>query len=96
MPPIVLDTTPRTEVAATSLIQTDNKLFNKVVLVFAYLCEEALSMRERARDHLVPALLLLAEQPAVAAAAADAGGLAAARLLRPVSSACKRRRCAAE
>ena len=39
-PAIVLDTRPMPEVACNSLIQTDNKLFNKVIMVFAFLCDE--------------------------------------------------------
>lgn len=61
---VVLDARPQPEVACSSLIQTDNKLFNKVILVFSFLCEEAATMQQHAQDHLVPALLLLAEQPA--------------------------------
>ena len=64
--PVVLDARPRVEVACNALVQTDNKLFNKVIIVFAYLCEEAATMRDHARNNLVPALLLLAEQPTTA------------------------------
>ena len=66
MPAVVLDTRPQTEVACASLIQTDNKLFNKVMIVFTFLCEEAAGMGEHARTHLIPALLLLAEPPTAA------------------------------
>ena len=62
MPVCVLDTAPRAEVTCNSLVQTDNKLFNKVIIVFAFLCDEAAAMRERAQL-LLPALLLLAEPP---------------------------------
>ena len=63
MPPVVmLDTTPHAEVACSSLVQTDNKLFNKVIIVFAFLCDEAAAMQEHARK-LLPALLLLGEAP---------------------------------
>ena len=51
MPPVVmLDTTPHAEVACSSLVQTDNKLFNKVIIVFAFLCDEAAAMQEHARS----------------------------------------------
>ena len=71
--PIALDARPRTEIACNSLIQTDNKLFNKVIIIFTHLCEEAAMMREHARDRLVPSLLLLADQPATATAAIELG-----------------------
>ena len=75
-PPLALDARPRTEVACNALVQTDNKLFNKVIIVFTYLCEEASTMREHARDNLIPAILLLAEQPTTIAAAAEAAAAA--------------------
>ena len=80
--PVAIDATPRSEVACNSLVQTDNKLFNKVIIVFSYLCDEATALRDRARDHLLPALLLLADQPAMASAAVEAG-VAAAALAEP-------------
>ena len=48
------------DVALPSLIQTDNKLLNKVMLVCAYLCEEVTTLTTHARDNLLPSLLLLA------------------------------------
>ena len=80
--PVAIDATPRSEVACNSLVQTDNKLFNKVIIVFSYLCDEATALRDRARDHLRPALLLLADQRALATAAV-AGGVATATLAEP-------------
>ena len=58
--------------------QTDNKLFNKVMIVFAFLCDEAASMREHAFENLLPALLLLSEPPTAAPTgpAASAGEVA--------------------
>ena len=76
--PVALDSRPVCEVACNSLVQTDNKLFNKVIIVFSYLCDEATALRERARDHLLPALLLLADQPASASAAVECELCAAA------------------
>ena len=90
-PPVAIESQPRSEVACNSLVQTDNKLFNKVIIVFTYLCEEAFTLNERATVHLVPALLLLGEQPTTAQAAVDAAlatpALAEARPEVVVSSA---------
>ena len=44
-----------------SLVQTDNTLLNKMLIVLAYLCDEVCLMRAHAQLHLVPALLLLSE-----------------------------------
>ena len=63
MPVVVLDAVPRAEAVCSSLVQTDNKLFNKVVVVFAFLCDEAAAMAEHAHTLLLPATLLLAEAP---------------------------------
>jgi hypothetical protein len=65
MPVVVLDARPRADVACNAMVQTDNKLFNKVIIVFSFLCEEAAAMREHAQS-LLPALLLLAEPPSAA------------------------------
>ena len=56
-----LDCAPRAEVSLPSLVQTDNKLLNKVLLVCAYLCEEVTALSAHAREKLLPSLLLLAE-----------------------------------
>lgn len=61
MGPIALDCAPRAEVSLPSLVQTDNKLLNKVLLVCAYLCEEVTALSAHAREKLLPSLLLLAE-----------------------------------
>lgn len=81
MPAISIDTSPRAEVTCNSLVQTDNKLFNKVIIVFAFLCDEAAAMRERAKL-LLPALLLLSEPPvdAVTGEPARAEAIAASAL----------------
>ena len=71
---VALDTTPRAEVACCSLVQTDNKLFNKVIVVFAFLCDEAASMREHAFANLLPALLLLSEPPTAAPTSSSSAG----------------------
>ena len=54
-----LDATPCAEVGLPSLVQTDNKLLNKVILVCAHLCEEVSTLSTHARDNLLPSLLLL-------------------------------------
>ena len=76
---VALDATPRAEVACSSLVQTDNKLLNKVIIVFAFLCDEADAMREHARA-LLPALLLLAEPPASTGEPAKLEAIAAGAL----------------
>ena len=60
--PVRLDTVPRAEaVSLNSLIQTDNKLFNKVILIFAYLCDQVEILKQQAHAHFYAPLLLLAE-----------------------------------
>lgn len=61
-PPVKLATVPRDEaVSLNSLIQTDNKLFNKVILIFAYLCDQVEILKQQAQAHFYGPLLLLAE-----------------------------------
>ena len=60
--PVRLETAPRDEaVSLNSLIQTDNKLFNKVILIFAYLCDQVEILKQQAHAHFYTPLLLLAE-----------------------------------
>ena len=60
--PVRLATVPRDEaVSLNSLIQTDNKLFNKVILIFAYLCDQVEILKQQAQAHFYAPLLLLAE-----------------------------------
>ena len=60
--PVRLATVPRDEaVSLNSLIQTDNKLFNKVILIFAYLCNQVEILKQQAQAHFYAPLLLLAE-----------------------------------
>lgn len=60
--PVRLETVPRGEaVSLNSLIQTDNKLFNKVILIFAYLCDQVEILKRQAHAHFYAPLLLLAE-----------------------------------
>ena len=47
--PVGLDAAPREGVALSSLIETDNKLFNKVLLIFTHLCDEVSALRQHAR-----------------------------------------------
>ena len=60
--PVGLDAAPREGVALSSLIETDNKLFNKVLLIFTHLCDEVSALRQHARTHVFPPLLVLAEE----------------------------------
>tara|TARA_B100000795_G_scaffold209080_1_gene162600 strand:+ start:71 stop:520 length:450 start_codon:yes stop_codon:yes gene_type:complete len=60
--PLRLETVPRAEaVSLNSLTQTDNKLFNKVILIFAYLCDQVEILKQQAHAHFYAPLLLLAE-----------------------------------
>ena len=60
--PIKLDTNPRTEsITLNSLVQTDNKLFNKVIMIFAYLCDQVATLKQQAQAHFFEPLLLAAE-----------------------------------
>ena len=60
--PIFLDGSPQEpDVGFPSLVQTDNKLLNKIILVFAHLCDEVDVLKARATAHLFPPLLLASE-----------------------------------
>ena len=76
---VSIDASPRSEVACASLLTTDNKLFNKVIIVFAFLCDEASALTEHVQM-LLPALLLLAEPPKVGSEPARPEAFAAGAL----------------
>ena len=60
--PVKLETGPRDEtIALSSLVQTDNKLFNKVIMIFAYLCDQVAKLKQQAQVHFYMPLLLAAE-----------------------------------
>mmetsp|Transcript_32874 Transcript_32874/g.82567 ORF Transcript_32874/g.82567 Transcript_32874/m.82567 type:complete len:1186 (-) Transcript_32874:28-3585(-) len=56
--PIGLDLTPYEQCGLIELVRTDNKLLNKLMLVFSSLCLECKKLVARARDHFIPVLLI--------------------------------------
>jgi hypothetical protein len=48
--PISLDLAPYEQTHILRLVSTDNKIFNKVILVFASLCQEMQSLRDTVCD----------------------------------------------
>ena len=60
--PVALDAAPREDASLATIVHTDNKLFNKVILIFAHLCIEAEALKTHARQHILPPLLVLNEE----------------------------------
>jgi WASH complex subunit 7 len=56
--PIGLELAPYEQCGLIELVRTDNKLLNKLMLVFASLCLECKKLVARAHDHFIPVLLI--------------------------------------
>jgi hypothetical protein len=79
--PVGLDATPREDASLATIVHTDNKLFNKVILIFAHLCIEAEALKTHARQHILPPLLVLNEEAAGPATRPETEGAALLPLL---------------
>lgn len=58
---MALDIQPYEQVPLVDLIKTDNKFFNKIIMAFASLCEEASEMERHARETFYQPLAIFGE-----------------------------------
>ena len=61
MDPAMLQLEPTERVDVPDLIQTDNDIFNKVMTVFAFLCDEVAELKQTAEDSFYGPLLMFGE-----------------------------------
>ena len=59
--PVALDIQPYEQVPLVDLIHTDNKFFNKIIMAFAALCDEASEMERHARETFYNPLSIFGE-----------------------------------
>eukprot|EP00005_Dracoamoeba_jomungandri_P006864 CAMPEP_0174266912 /NCGR_PEP_ID=MMETSP0439-20130205/31901_1 /TAXON_ID=0 /ORGANISM="Stereomyxa ramosa, Strain Chinc5" /LENGTH=1083 /DNA_ID=CAMNT_0015354161 /DNA_START=59 /DNA_END=3310 /DNA_ORIENTATION=+ len=61
MDPVALHLDPYEQTKVINMIKTDNKLFNKIMLVFASLCVELRKLSQEAKNKFLPPFLLFGE-----------------------------------